>query len=69
MTVREPRAGGGLEAGEGSCGTGRMLMSKIRSWNHFYLSQALVQGRGVGGGGWDGFQQYVLWGSAQANFT
>lgn len=63
MTVRESEAGGEIEAGEGSCGTGRMLMSKCRSWNHFYLSHALVQGER------DGFQQYVLWGSAQANFT
>lgn len=54
---------GGLNGGDGECGTGRTLMTKSRSWNHFYLSHALVQGEQ------NRFQQYVLWGSAQANFT
>lgn len=38
-------------------------MTQSRNWNHFYLSHALVQAEQ------DGIQQYVLWGSAQADFT
>lgn len=36
---------------------------QYRSWNHFYLSHALVPGEQ------DGIQRFVLWGFAQANFT
>lgn len=65
LTINESRAGGGLKVGDGECGPGRMALvgPNSSSWNRFYLSHALVRGER------DGVQQYVLWGSAQANFT